>query len=50
MEQGHRESKLIMTFTSYAHRVLCISLGNISTFNSKVQFVMEIDRVALSHQ
>lgn len=50
MEQGHRESELITTFTLYAYRVLCIALGNISTFSSKVQFVMEIDRVALSHQ
>ncbi|WP_157656146.1 hypothetical protein [Burkholderia ubonensis] len=49
-EQGHRESELITTFTSYAYHVLHVALGNVQTINSKVQFVAEIDRIGLSRQ
>lgn len=49
-EQGHRETELITTFTSFAYHILCVALGNISTFSSKVQFVIEIDRAGLSRQ
>ncbi|VWB28479.1 hypothetical protein BAR24066_01196 [Burkholderia arboris] len=49
-EQGHRESELITTFTSYAYHVLHVALGNVQTFSSKVQFVIEIDRMGLSRQ
>lgn len=49
-EQGHRESELITTFTSYAYHVLHVALGNVQTFRSKVQFVLEIDRIGLSRQ
>jgi hypothetical protein len=49
-EQGHRESELITTFTSYAYHVLHAALGNVQTFRSKVQFVVEVDRIGLSRQ
>jgi hypothetical protein len=49
-EQGHRESELITTFTSYAYHVLTLALGNVQTFSSKAQFVVEIDRIGLSRQ
>lgn len=49
-EPGRRESELITTFTSYAYRVLHMALGNVQTFSSKSQFVLEIDRVGMSRQ
>ncbi|MGE4369674.1 MAG: hypothetical protein AB7E12_08350 [Burkholderiaceae bacterium] len=49
-EPGHRESETITTFTSYAYRVLHVALGNVQTFSSKVEFVVEIDRIGLSRQ
>lgn len=49
-EQGSRESELITTFTSYAYQVLHIALGNVQTFSSKAQFVLEIDKIGLSRQ
>ncbi|MDT8992655.1 hypothetical protein RQP54_17420 [Curvibacter sp. APW13] len=48
MEQGRREDELITVFTSYAYDVLRLALGNTPTFSSRVQFVIEIDRVGLS--
>lgn len=49
-EREHRESELIATFTTYAYNVLHVALGNIQTFHSKVQFVIEVDRMGISHQ
>lgn len=49
-EQGHRESELIATFTTYAYNVLHMALGNVQTFRSKVQFVIEVDRMGISRQ
>ncbi|MGQ8845414.1 hypothetical protein ACUTQW_23570 [Serratia sp. TSA_7] len=49
-EQGHRESELIATFTTYAYNVLHVALGNVQTFSSKVQFVVEVDGMDISRQ
>lgn len=49
-EYGHREDEWITVFTSYAYEVLRLALGNITAFRSKVQFVIEVDRVGLSNQ
>lgn len=48
--QRRREDELITVFTSYAYDVLCVALRNTPAFNSKVQFVIEVDRIGLSHQ
>jgi hypothetical protein len=49
-ELGSRESEVITTFTSYAYDVLCVALSNIQNFDSKIQFLIEIDRIGLSNQ
>lgn len=43
--QGRREDELITVFTSYAYGALRLALGNAPTFSSKVQLVIEVDRV-----
>ncbi|GAA4487007.1 hypothetical protein [Gluconacetobacter asukensis] len=48
LEKRHRESELIEDFTYYAYNVLRMALGNTSAFNSKIQFVTEVDRVGLA--
>ena len=48
MTQSRREEELIMMFTSYAYNVLCVALGNILNFDSKMQFVIEVDRLGSS--
>lgn len=45
MEQSHREIELIALFTNYTYNVLYLALGNVRAFNSKVQFVTEVDRM-----
>ena len=50
MPQGSREDELIKVFTVYAYNVLCVALSNTATFNSKTQFVNEVDRLGLSHR
>lgn len=49
-EQGYREHELMRVFMSYAHAVLCMVLGNAMNFNSKAEFVTEIDHASLSSQ
>jgi hypothetical protein len=46
--QGPREEELIALFTSYAYDALRLALKNIPRFESKVQFVIEVDRLAVS--
>ncbi len=42
----HRgEDELIFAFTTYAHHVLCLALGNIANFRSKSQFLDGVDRI-----
>lgn len=48
--QGRREDELIKVFTSYAYHVLHVVLVYTATFNSKIQFVNEVDRLGLSHR
>jgi hypothetical protein len=48
--QSRREDELIAVFTSYAYDVLCVALRNIPAFSSRVQFVIEVDRIGLSQQ
>ncbi|MHB1635017.1 hypothetical protein [Acidiferrobacter thiooxydans] len=50
MSHGPREDELIEVFTVYAYNVLCITLSNATAFNSKIQFVDEVDRLGLSHR
>jgi len=45
---SRREEELIAVFTSYAYDVLRSTLGNALTFSSKIQFVIEVDRLGLS--
>lgn len=48
--QGRREDELIRFFTSYAYDVLRIALSNTATFGTKIQFVIDVDRLGLSPQ
>lgn len=48
MAQSRREEELIMVFTSYAYNVLCVALSNTLNFDSKMQFVIEVDRLGSS--
>lgn len=50
MVRGRLEDELIAVFTSYAHYVLSIALGNVPTVRSRVEFVIGIDRVGLAPQ
>ena len=46
VDYGRRENELIMIFTTYACNLLRLALGNISTFSSKTQFLIEVDRMS----
>jgi hypothetical protein len=48
--QNRREDDSIIVFTSYAYEVLRLTLGNTPVFSSKVQFVIEVDKLGLSTQ
>lgn len=43
--QGRREDELIAFFTSYAYDVLQVALRNAAVFGSKIQFVIDVDRL-----
>lgn len=45
---GPREEELIALFTSYAYDALRLALSNVPRFESKVEFVIEVDRLAVS--
>lgn len=45
---GRREDELIGVFTSYAFNVLCVALRNVRTFSSKIEFLIEVDRIGLT--
>lgn len=47
---SRREEALIALFTSHAYDVLYLTLGNTITFGSKVQFLIEVDRLGLPTQ
>jgi len=48
IEYGHRENEFITSFTTYAYNVLHVALSHIHTFQHKVQFVTEVDRMGMS--
>ncbi len=44
---GSREEESISLFTSYAYDALRLALGNVPNFDSKVQFINEVDRLTV---